>query len=332
MFNDGSETSKPPTMASKLNSHVGGSSSLLSFVSDLNPAKDMWNTNPRIIRKWNQGFKIEMILIDERGGKIQACIKINLIPVFDHQLQGDAVVILKKFGVGENNDPFKVVTHDYKINFYRCTTVTRVDSWEGLEYGFNFIAFKDFLNRAANDLLTLGVCCWYPTLVDFGDLDIYGHPPKQSKRMNFDLQDLEGTVFPCTIWNAYAEQFSNFLSNNNVVNEHLLVVIQHAKVKEWKGKLTVQSDKFGTRMFLNEEIDETNQLRRSLILKQGQASGSTSETILSSQTVYPLHQEFVIATPKKHVDDIIDTEMVLFSYKLLYFLPIIRSLCGQTSV
>ncbi|XP_021991461.1 uncharacterized protein LOC110888235 [Helianthus annuus] len=224
----------------------------------------------RIIRKWNQGFKIELILIDERGGKIQACLKINLIPVFDHQLQEYAVVILNKFGVGENNDPFKVVTYDYKINFYRCTTVTRVDSWECLEYGINFIAFKDILNGAANDLLIVGVyilCLWLPkyvagTLVDCGDLDIYGHPPKQSKRMNFDLQDLEGTVLSCTMWNAYAEQFSNLLSNNNVVNEHLLVVIQHTKVKEGKGNLTVQSDKFGTRLFLNDDIDETNQLQR----------------------------------------------------------------------
>ncbi|KAJ0457254.1 putative nucleic acid-binding protein [Helianthus annuus] len=71
----------------------------LSFVNDLNPAKDMWNTKARIIRKWNQGYKMEIIFIYEKGAKIQGGIKSHLIPVFDGQLQEDAVVILSKFGV-----------------------------------------------------------------------------------------------------------------------------------------------------------------------------------------------------------------------------------------
>ena len=38
----------------------------LSFVNDLNPGKDMWNMKARIIRKWNQGYKMEIIFIDEK--------------------------------------------------------------------------------------------------------------------------------------------------------------------------------------------------------------------------------------------------------------------------
>ncbi|XP_021991453.1 uncharacterized protein LOC110888226 [Helianthus annuus] len=227
---------------------TSGESNNLSFVNDLNPEKDMWHMKARIIRKWNQGYKMYPIFIDE---KIQEGIKNHLIPVFDGQLQEDAVVILSKFGA---------------------------------------------------DVVGSVVWC--------GDLEFFGGPPKETKRMNFDIQDLEGMFLRCTMWNDYALQFNDFISKTPP-HEHVMVVIQHEKCKEWKAnfyQFTVQSDKFATRLFLNEEIDEVNQLRRSLILNQGQGSGSTSQTILSSQTVFPLHKEFVIDGVKKHVDEISEIE------------------------
>ncbi|XP_035838002.1 uncharacterized protein LOC110895531 [Helianthus annuus] len=245
----------------------------LSFVNDLNPGKDMWNMKARIIRKWNQGYKTDLIFIDEKGAKIQAGIKSHLIPVFDGQLQEDAVVILLKFGVGENKDLYKVVVQPYKINFYRCTTVTPVRDWQGVEYGFNFRSYEDILQGEALNALVLVV----------------------------------GKVLGCTVWNDYALQIKDFISKIPP-HEHAMAVIQHGKCKEWKGEYTVQSDKFATRIFLNEEIDRVNELRRRLILKFGQGSGSTSQTILSSQSVFPLHKEFVTDGVKKHVDEISEIE------------------------
>ncbi|XP_022024784.1 uncharacterized protein LOC110925121 [Helianthus annuus] len=233
----------------------------LSFVNDLNPGKDMWNMKARIIRKWNQGYKMDLIFIDEKGAKIQAGIKSHMIPVFDGQLQEDVVVILSKFGVGENKDLYKVVVQPYKINFYRCTTVTPVRDWQGVEYGFNFRAYEDILQGEALNALSVG-----------------------------SIKDFISKIPP---------------------HEHVMAVIQHGKCKEWKGEYTVQSDKFATRIFLNEEIDEVNELRRRLILKFGQGSGSTSQAILSSQSVFPLHKEFVTEGVKKLVDEIskIEKEM-----------------------
>ncbi|XP_021975439.1 uncharacterized protein LOC110870565 [Helianthus annuus] len=121
--------------------------------------------------------------------------------------------------------------------------------------------------------------------------------------MNFDIQDLEGTVLRCTVWNDYALQFNEFISKTPA-HENVMAIIQNGKCKEWRDQFTVQSDKFATRLFLNEEIHEVNQLWRSLILKKGQGSGSTSQTILSSQTIFPLHKEFVTDGVKKHVDEI----------------------------
>ncbi|XP_022032870.1 uncharacterized protein LOC110933982 [Helianthus annuus] len=271
----------------------------LSFVNDLNPGKDMWNMKARIIRKWNKGYKMDLIFIDEKGAKNQEGIKTHLIHVFDGQLQEDAVVILSKFGVGENKDLYKVVVQPYKINFYRCTTVTPVRDWQGVEYGFNFRAYEDILQGEALNVLSVDVA---GSVICCGDLQIFDRPPKQTKKMNFDTEDLEGKVLRCTVWNDYALQIKDFISK---VPPHELVmaVIQHGKCD-----YNIQSDKFATRIFMNEEIDEVNELRRRLILKFGQGSGSTSQTILSSQSVFPLHKEFVTDGVKKHVDEISEIE------------------------
>ncbi|XP_035844047.1 uncharacterized protein LOC118490492 [Helianthus annuus] len=267
----------------------------LSFVNDLNHGKDMWNMKASIIRKWNQGYKMNLIFIDKKGAKIQAGIKSHLIPVFDGQLQEGAAVILSKFGVGENKDLYKVAVHDYKINFYRCTTITPVRDWQGVEYGFNFRAYQDILQGEALNTLSVDVA---GSVVWCRDLEFFSRPPKETKKINFDIQDLEGKVLWCTVSNDYALQFKEFISKIPA-HEHVMAVIQHGKCE-----YTVQNDKFVTRMLLNEEIDEVNQLRRSLILKFGQGSGSTSQTILSSRSVFPLHKEFVTDGVRKHVDEI----------------------------
>ncbi|MFS7948332.1 putative U box domain, armadillo-like helical, Zinc finger, RING/FYVE/PHD-type [Helianthus anomalus] len=91
------------------------------------------------------------------GAKIQGGIKSHMIPVFDGQLQKDTVVILSKFGIGENKDLYKVVVQPYKINFYRCTTITRVRDWQSVEYGFNFRAYEDILQGEALNALSVDV-------------------------------------------------------------------------------------------------------------------------------------------------------------------------------
>ena len=80
-----------------------------------------------------------------------------MISFFDSQLQEDSVVVLSRFGVGENLDPYKVVNHAYKINFYRCTTVRPAVGWEGVEYGFKLISHSLIDKGECKGLLTVGM-------------------------------------------------------------------------------------------------------------------------------------------------------------------------------
>ncbi|XP_035830018.1 uncharacterized protein LOC118479553 [Helianthus annuus] len=237
----------------------------LSFVNDLNPGKDMWNMKARIIQKWNQDYKMDLMFIDEKGAKIQAGIKSHLIPVFDGQLQEDVIVILSEFGVG-------------------------------VEYGFNFRAYEDILQGEALNALSVGsmlLDLWFVVEILKSLIDI-------QRRLRRSIPILK-------TWKICKEMIKDFISKIPP-HEHVMAVIQHGKCKEWKCEYTVQSDKFATRIFLSEEIDEVNELRRRLILKFRQGSGSTSQTIVSSQSVFPLHKEFVTDGVKKHVDEISEIE------------------------
>ncbi|XP_035845173.1 replication protein A 70 kDa DNA-binding subunit B-like [Helianthus annuus] len=221
----------------------------LSFIDDLNPSKDMWNLKCRIIRKWVQSFRMDLILLDEKGRKIQAGIKAPLIPMFISQLHEDEVVILSRFGVGENTDAYKVINHD-----------------------------------------VAGI------VVSCGDMEIF---PNERKKMNLDVQDVQREVVRCTLWNMYAQEFNDFLSQNSP-NETVMAVIQHARIRKWQ-------------VICNELLDMHivscwSIYCSDLLVKQFEAGASSSQAILSSQSVFPVRQEFLIETPKRHVDEIIEID------------------------
>ncbi|GJX78596.1 replication protein A 70 kDa DNA-binding subunit C-like protein [Tanacetum coccineum] len=103
----------------------------------------------------------------------------------------------------------------------------------------------------------------------------------------------------------YAQEFATSVSTGNIEG-FVIIIIQFGKVRFWNGNPTVQNALFGTRLFLNEDIEEINKFKRSLIVKKGVSTHSQMTTHLASQTVYTLRDEFLTKYPRKYVDDIPD--------------------------
>ncbi|KAI3522865.1 hypothetical protein L1887_00917 [Cichorium endivia] len=67
----------------------------ITLISDLHVLKDDFTIKVSVIRMWNQmlfenpneKYSIEMVLIDEQGNKIQACVPRRCIPKFEKILQ-----------------------------------------------------------------------------------------------------------------------------------------------------------------------------------------------------------------------------------------------------
>nr|XP_043613598.1 uncharacterized protein LOC122585533 [Erigeron canadensis] len=250
-----------------------------SFVEDLSVASDFFNMKARIIRK-----------------KIQAQCKNMLLSDFGQYLKEDSTIVIRRFGVAEQRD--RVLPLNHKINLFKCSSIQSVTSFQGHLYDFDFVPFEEINDNRARDRFTIDVI---GRIASCGDLDIFKNKEKESKRMNFELQDLNSQIIKCILWGKYAEQMNKFICNNKST-EMVIAILQHAKLKRFNRELSVQNDMYGTRLFLNEDIQEANDLRRGLILRDG--VGAASQTILESQTVYPLHKEFVINTIKKNVDEI----------------------------
>nr|XP_043615839.1 uncharacterized protein LOC122587741 [Erigeron canadensis] len=279
----------------------------ITLVEQLDASKDFINMKVKIIRRWiNQIQRLEMVLVDEKGAKIQCTVKKDLVPMFDELIKEDTAVIIKRFGVGKNDDPFPVVQHNLKCNFYKTTEVQHGVPFTYNGYGFSFLPFNEITVTKARDKDTLnidviGCVSWC------GNLKVFKSATQTSKRFNMELKDLDGRTQRCTLWNDYAVQFNAFLEQNKS-KEHVIVIMQHALINEWKENLTVQTDKFGTRIFINEDIQEANDFRRRLILKEG--VNEVSHTTLASQTVYPNRLEFILNTDKKQLEEVRDSEEI----------------------
>nr|XP_043637964.1 uncharacterized protein LOC122608961 [Erigeron canadensis] len=176
-----------------------------------------------------------------KGHQIQACVRNELIPDFEDLIKEDGVYVLRKFGMGVQGDLYPFVGLKKKINFYRCTSVTPVEAFSGDPYGFYFWKFDDINKGKAAEVKTVDVV---GRLAWCGDLDIWTTKAKETKRLIFDLQDLEGIVLKCTFWGDFADEFHKYVSSNTQTNEMVIVILQHVRVKLWNEMLGVQNDKY----------------------------------------------------------------------------------------
>nr|XP_043616677.1 uncharacterized protein LOC122588595 isoform X2 [Erigeron canadensis] len=122
-----------------------------------------------------------------------------------------------------------------------------------------------------------------------------------------ELKDLEGNTQRCTLWNDYAVQFNDYVEKNKS-GEHVITIMQHVILNEFRENVTVQSNKFGTRIFINEDIQQAHDFRKRLIVQEG--ATQTSNASLSTQTLYPNRLEFLLNSEKKHLDEVREAEQV----------------------
>ncbi|KAL2897819.1 Phosphoglycerate kinase [Bienertia sinuspersici] len=62
-------------------------------------------------------YSIELVLMDEKGDKIQASIKRSMIMTYRHLLNEGESYTLMTFGAWLNNGDYKSTSHAYKLIF-----------------------------------------------------------------------------------------------------------------------------------------------------------------------------------------------------------------------
>ncbi|XP_061354780.1 uncharacterized protein LOC133299339 [Gastrolobium bilobum] len=126
------------------------------FIKDLNPSKEEWRIKARVVRTWKvPNFQqkifddnVEMILLDEKGGRVHAAIKGSLN--IRNKIHEGEFYFIKKFGVGLNSRSFRPTKHGYCLSFNLRTDVkSSIDSAIPTN-GLDFVDF-DIIEKESSD-------------------------------------------------------------------------------------------------------------------------------------------------------------------------------------
>ncbi|KAG2304091.1 hypothetical protein Bca52824_032742 [Brassica carinata] len=124
-----------------------------SPISQLNSSKKEWKIRVLVLRIWNYFSKykpdvvlgMEVILVDEKGDRIQASVKQRLIKKYKDELKEGEYLDVMNFEVLGNNGEYRGTTHPYKINFIYTTYAKTSEMIPNLSR-FNLSPFPDILS------------------------------------------------------------------------------------------------------------------------------------------------------------------------------------------
>ncbi|XP_061343986.1 uncharacterized protein LOC133289957 [Gastrolobium bilobum] len=126
-------------------------------VEDVNPAKEDWRIKVKVVRAWkvpNFQLKdfddnVEMVLLDEQGGRIHATVKGSL-QVRKKIHERECYSIKKKIGVGFNSDVFRPTKHQYRLSFNLRTDVKSIVDSNISASEFDFVDY-DIIEKETYD-------------------------------------------------------------------------------------------------------------------------------------------------------------------------------------
>ncbi|GKD44493.1 replication protein A 70 kDa DNA-binding subunit B [Tanacetum coccineum] len=95
----------------------------------------IWKSHP--IGKHNKVWSLDAVLQDQHGNRVQATFRNHDIKKFQLILDEGANYRINNFGVGENGGKFPLLTHQYKLNFFKNTAVTRAGTFDSNPRGFS---------------------------------------------------------------------------------------------------------------------------------------------------------------------------------------------------
>ncbi|PWA86686.1 replication protein A 70 kDa DNA-binding subunit B [Artemisia annua] len=151
----------------------------ITALSDIDPMLDDCKILVRVVRVWkahpitrpNEVWSLEVLFQDQQGNRIQASIKKADMNKFQAILDEGSCYKVGSFGVGENGGKFPLLSHRYKIGFYKNTSVTRVAPFDQNTRGFRFEPFQNFTRRQFSETDIVGNKWLIKRLLALSDID-----------------------------------------------------------------------------------------------------------------------------------------------------------------
>ncbi|KAD3640372.1 hypothetical protein E3N88_29595 [Mikania micrantha] len=257
------------------------------FLNQLDASKKDIVIKVRIMKIWklpsfkipNATHSIEMILMDEEGTKIQATVPHNYFVKIERFLVEKDCLLIGRPVIGDNISNYRIIDHPRKLFLDFQTHVSKCNEFNGSYHGFTFISFDLLRSNVVPNESTVDVLGFVYTYFPMHDHKT--KVGKMSKKMNLQIRDLESRSIFVTLWESYAEKMSKFLSKKHE-DDTAVMILQFGRFTFSEGRAYVSSSFQGSHLYINEDMEEIKDFKKSLLLSHSNES-SSSKAFLPSQ-------------------------------------------------
>ncbi|WJX38287.1 hypothetical protein P8452_25966 [Trifolium repens] len=277
------------------------SSAKFDAIADIHPDKEDIRINVRVLRLWkvptflnpSENGSIEMVLVDDKGGKIHATIKKQLIYMFERKIEEGNTYDISSFAVYPQSGSYRSTLHPYKIVFKLKTKVNLSEHSSITTYGLTVTNISDVCAHTHDYEFLVDVIGYMTGLSAERE---YFRDGKITKMVVAELTDHSGKC-EVALFGNYAEDLVKKVGK--LSGGLPIVVVQFAKVKIFRDKASLQNVMNTTRIFVNPDIAEVESFKNSVAV---QGLELDSDVPLLGQPAKPsFEEEFLRMHPKSNV-------------------------------
>ncbi|XP_057457662.1 uncharacterized protein LOC130748460 [Lotus japonicus] len=262
-------------------------------VPSISKEKDVWRVIVKVVRKWmTPSFdrsklpnSMELVLMDAKGDRIHGTVQRTHVYEFNPLLVEGRVYMLSHFNVGDSPLDFRTTTHAHRIIFGFDSVVQILTDVPITKSPYSFVSVSDIMFIDPDQTL----------LVDVIGI-LTGHSGEQEfeknhqvrKRITIEIEQ-EGVKVECAFFGSYVQELLAALSSRDLTG--VVVLIQFAKIKPFRGQQSLQNAYGATRILFNPEIPEAIAVRDKLF--EMNEPGSQILTQLSDSSKPSLEEEFL---------------------------------------
>ncbi|XP_045797524.1 replication protein A 70 kDa DNA-binding subunit-like [Trifolium pratense] len=277
-------------------------------VSEILPNKDCVRIKVRVLRIWKTSSflnpsevnSIEMVLVDEKGGKIHASIRKQFLYMFESKIEEGQVYQMSYFSVVPQTGFYRTTLHPYKLLFQIKTKVVAVKSSDISHHGLTLTSLAEVCSHVHD----------YEFLVDVMGLlsgisaeREYVRDGNVTKMVVLELTDTSGKC-ECALFGDYVDELNKKLGKTS--GGLPVVVIQFAKVKIFRDQASIQNVINTTKIFVNPDIPEADAFKDSIGVHGIMLDATVS--VIGPRAKPAMDEEFLRMYPKKTVSELSEME------------------------
>ncbi|GJY07379.1 replication protein A 70 kDa DNA-binding subunit B [Tanacetum coccineum] len=200
-----------------------------------------------------------------------------------------------------------MLPHRYKISFYKCTTVTRIEPFDTNTNGFILEPFNHLLDPEHHEYYENDAVDVIGSVVGIGDIVPVMSAAGKKIRRTIVAEDVDGNRLDFTFWDTWASMWDQYANKRDVI-EHLVIILQLGKVKYWDGIPAIHNALFGTKIFINRNIPEIVAFKKRVQERDGYDANQVKIKLFSPEVKVVSIAEFFHGAINRMVGDIRDSE------------------------